>query len=219
MLVALIVNGGNSNPNKIFIARCVQSWSWPCRSFGVAVDMAGFPMRELDLFCPRILPVWSLFLHVPWIQHVGRVVNETYVGSDLRRSEMGLINFSGVGFKYSLKASANTQCLMLLRSYIHKPSFIKKCSLVPFANFHIRRRRFNFDGQPWNSWAGFAWPPPFEVCVVTRDLLGRPFESFFRFHMTFYKEWPKRHVELIKIGYANILFSNFLIPMLQPLNV
>ena len=68
--------------------------------------------------------------------------------SDLRRSEMGLINFSGVGFKYSLKASANTQCLMLLRSYIHKPSFIKKCSLVPFANFHIRRRRFNFDGQP-----------------------------------------------------------------------
>ena len=87
--------------------------------------------------------------------------------SDLRRSEMGLINFSGVGFKYSLKASANTQCLMLLRFiHTHKPSFIKKCSLVPFANFHIRRRRFNFDGQPWNSWAGFAWPPPFEVCVA-----------------------------------------------------
>ena len=29
-------------------------------------------------------------------------------------------------------------------------------------NFHIRPHKFNFDGQPWNSWAGFAWPPPFE---------------------------------------------------------
>ena len=40
--------------------------------------------------------------------------------------------------------------------------------------------------------------------VCSRDLLGRPFESFFRFHMTFYKECPKRHVELIKIGYVNV---------------
>lgn len=166
MLVALIVNGGNSNPNKIFIARCVQSWSWPCRSFGVAVDIAGFSYARTWPLLPEDTPRLVLIPTCPMNSARRQSSQRNLRRSDLRRSEMGLINFSGVGFKYSLKASANTKCLMLLRSYIHKPSFIKKCSLVPFANFHIRRRRFNFDGQPWNSWAGFAWPPPFEVCVA-----------------------------------------------------
>ena len=166
MLVALIVNGGNSNPNKIFIARCVQSWSWPCREFRGRRWYGEFTCARTWPLLPEDTPRLVLIPTCPMNSARRQSSHRNLRKSDLRRSEMGLINFSGVGFKYILKASVNTQCLMLLRSYIHKPSFIKKCSLVPFANFHIRRRRFNFDGQPWNSWAGFAWPPPFEVCVV-----------------------------------------------------